>query len=65
MQDVELTCLLEDLRHERSAVLRVEQVDDQRDHGVTVLVAQSFQRGFVAVDHHHARPQRQHGLRTG
>src|SRR3954451_541847 len=62
MQDVELACLLQDSRQQRSAVLRVEQVDDQRDHCVAVLVAERLQRGLVAVDHHHARACRQHRL---
>src|ERR1700722_18834485 len=65
VQDVELTRLREDSRNQCRAILRVEQVDDQRDHGVAELVSQSLQRRFVAVDHHHLRSQRQHGLRTG
>ena len=62
MQDVELAYLLQDSRQQRSAVLRVEQVDDQRDHCVAVLVTEHLQRCLVAVDHHHARACGQHRL---
>jgi len=50
--------------NQRSAVLRVEQVDDQRDHGIAVLVAECLQRCLVAVDHHHARACGQYRLGT-
>src|SRR5271166_6252710 len=62
MQDVELACLLQDSRQQRIAVLRVEQVDDKRDHCDAVLVAERLQRCLVAVDHHHARACGQHRL---
>ncbi len=65
MQDVELACLLQDFRQQRSAVLLVEQVDDQRDHRVAVLVAECRQRCLVPVDHHDTRACRQHRLGTG
>lgn len=42
----------------------LQEVDDQRDHGVAMLVAERRQRGLVAVDHHHARARAQHGLCT-
>ncbi len=40
VQDVELACLLQDLRHQRRAALRVKQIDDQRNHRVAVLFAE-------------------------
>ena len=57
--------LLQDSRHERSAVLGVEEVDDQRRHGVAMLLAERLQRRLVAVDHHHARAERHHRLGAG
>ena len=64
MQDVEPARLLEDSRHESCAVLGVEQVDDQRDHGLAVLLAEPLQRRFVAVDHDDARAGGQHRFGT-
>ena len=64
VQDVELACLLQNSRQQRSAVRWVEQVDDQRDHCVAVLVAERLKRCLVAVDHHHARACGQHRLGT-
>ena len=65
VQDVEPARMLEHARQKRRAVLWVEQVDDQRDDGVAVLLAQSVQRRLVSVDHRDARAKRQHGLGAG
>jgi len=62
VEDIELTRLLQDSRQQRSAVLRIEQIDDQRDHCVAVLVTYRLQRRLVAVDHHHTRACGQHRL---
>ena len=40
VQNVELACLLQDLRHQRRAAPRVKQIDDQRNHRVAVLFAE-------------------------
>ena len=42
MQDVELACLLQDSRQQRSAALRVEQVDDQRITASPCLLQSAF-----------------------